>query len=593
MQLCSLMWFDLVNWVEQSGGYVHKSLELRNVYQSRDGDTAIHRGLFLSKTSAAISHNEILLRLPRAAATISGHAMPSTYVDSRNSEKTAVSSWLRCIAALMLAMDHCVEKNKCTNEIVLPAGPKTVEERDVSPYILSLPASFETIWQWSEQEIEEYLAGTKPTGLDGGPNQTPNSNAWMIDPLVVRTRYETSILPYLRHCGVVAETPNTHGGKLQGDECFDRFKIACQILSTRGFFMDHRSEQRTSGNIVHDKDPTEEYSGPYLLPVVDLINHADHGSVGNNAKLELLDREDVFVIRAAAIISPDTEILHSYGDHLSTYQFLLSFGFVPWNRVQRAMTLNNSVEPFEGSVVISKQDIWESCWHVIESGLPQKLSTIIDQLCLEDETWEVVVDRSRTANSVPNDIEIRLSWKSDNGTVRLASESLLCDELVTAACIPFLPTCAYAEIAFGSLLDHTVLQDYFLGQLVGAALVRTIQQRFLSYKPIPLSTSDRVLSIFKNTVNETLPNDDFSLLQYIATVLSNNIEDSGVCTCNRGICRLAYGLTIRIEEKTTLEALLKLVSSGLDNLGGEDGGYEDSSDMYDEKNLKKLKASKD
>jgi SET domain len=585
------MWNNLVNWVEQNGCYCHKSLELRNVNPSRDADTVMHRGLFLSRASASIARDEILIRLPRAAATISGQYMPSTYVERGNSEKAtvAVSPWLRCIAALMLAMDQCDEK-KGWSEIDVQPNLQTTEERDFSPYILSLPISYETIWRWSENEIEEYLAGTKPAGLDGC-HSTPSSNAWMIDHLVVRNRYETSILPYLRHCGVIPEGLKDLEDDSRAATYLDRFKVACQIVSTRGFFMDH-FPQPNSMKIVHEKDLADIYRGPYLLPVIDMINHADHSSVGINAKLELLHQEDAFVIRATDNISPDTEILHSYGDPISSHQFLLSFGFVPWNRVQLAISLNHSVESFEGSIVISKQEVWDSCWYVIETGLPFKLATIIEQSCLEDETWEVVVDRSRTASSVPNDIEIHMSLVVDNGAIKYSPESLLCDELVTAACVPFLPSCAYAEIAIGSFLDHTVLQDYFLGQLVGAALIRTIQQRLLSYKLIPFSTVQQLLPISKNSVESVVLTDDISLLKTIETFLSSN-DNSSSFTYNHDVYRLAYGLTIRIEEKTTLEALLKLVSFELDNLDGEDGSNLVRFIFDDDKHSKRLKSTMD
>jgi hypothetical protein len=365
---------------------------------------------------------------------------------------------------------------------------------------------------------------------------------------------------------------------------FNRFKIACQILSTRGFFMDHGSAQQSPMERLSEEDPTSLYTGPYLLPVIDLINHADsqHGSVGGiNAQLELRHTpDDAFIIRATKDIAPDTEILHSYGDHLSSYQFLLSFGFVPWSRIERALTLNSSRnitdDTFLGSVVISKQDIWESCWQVIESGLPSKLSTIIDQSFGEDETWDVVVDRSRTADSVPDHIEITQTARDNNGAVvQPFPPSLLSDELVTAACVPFLPSDAYAEMTASTLLDRTILHDYFLGQLVGTAILRTIQRRLSLYLPIPHATVQRWIPTFPNPACDAAKTtDDVSLLKSMLSLCSN---DDITKASTFDVCRLLYGLTIRLEEKAILEALSQLVAMELlENLdtdvatGGED-----------------------
>ena len=570
------MWHNLIRWVEQNGGFVHHNLEVRTV--DLCNNAAPHRGLFLSNYTVPIRPGEILIRLPRSTATISGQDLPPTYVDSEGNADSlpiTVSSWLRCIAALMIALESC--NGKKMDHDIEPNIDCKREQRDVSPYIFSLPTSYETMWHWTAQEVEEYLVGTKPSGVEGVHTDT-QSNAWMIDPLVIRRQYDNFVRPYLQHCGAITTTVSGNDVEC----CFDRFKLACQILSTRGFFMNHSSAQRSSMEIFHENGRTNEYNGPYLLPVIDLINHADLGSVGVNATLELLHQQDAFVIRAIGDITPDTEILHSYGDHLSSYQFLLSFGFVPLNRIQRAITLKDSVESFVGSVVITKQRVWESCWDVIESGLPQKLATIIEQSSLEDETWSVVVDRSRTSNAIPNDIVIALSSDGNNGSTNVYADILLSDELVTAACIPFLPSCAFAEIGSGGLLDRTILQDYFLGQLVGAALVRTIQDRIATYTLVPVATVQRLLPTFGSPKGDEKSVDDVSLLSAIVRML--NGQSAGGATayaCNPAICRLAYGLTIRIEEKTTLEALMKLVVFELNNLENDisidfDGGDDEA-----------------
>lgn len=63
--------------------------------------------------------------------------------------------------------------------------------------------------------------------------------------------------------------------------------------------------------------------------------------------------------------------------------------------------------------------------------------------------------------------------------------SLLTDGFVSGICIPLLPRCAYSKIKERTLLDQSLLQDKFLGQLVAAVLSNVVQRKLARYVPIP------------------------------------------------------------------------------------------------------------
>jgi hypothetical protein len=561
-----IMWDNLVRWVEEHGGFVHKSLDLRNVTTLNNHN----RGLFTSRT---ISQGDILLKLPRTSTTINGESMLSMYQITDDSNHTTctrtVSSWLRCLAALINAMKN---------------------NRNV-PYMESLPTTYETLWQWNENEIDIFLAGTRPMlnkeeqadedNISSEP--TSASSLWMIDPMRMRQQYDTNIRPFLTKCGIIPDSDKTCIDS-STDEEFQRFMIACQIISTRSFYMDDDSCSDNNANDTRNLDHMNRYTGPYLIPIIDLINHADTITGSTNTKLELLpDENGMFAMRALDDIPPNTEILHSYGDHLSCYQFLSSFGCIPMNRIQRPLQhteldIRTVSTTYLRSVILTKQQIWDSCWYLIESGFPLQLQSAMEESLslLEDdddeveaETWNITLDKNRKADCVPDDILICAPSTGANeidinDTQQLSN--ILSDELVTVACIPFLPKCAYAEITSRTLLDCSIIKDYFLGQLVCAAILRTIQQRLFLYQPIEDSVVRRLLPSFQNTSSSTNTIDDIALLRTLLPLIQESEDGSSLDIERR---RLAYGQTIRLEEKEVLKLLGTIVVSLINSLNIE------------------------
>jgi hypothetical protein len=162
--------------------------------------------------------------------------------------------------------------------------------------------------------------------------------------------------------------------------------------------------------------------------------------------------------------------------------------------------------------------------------------------------WAVAVDRSRTATFIPDDLLIELS----------DSESLT-DELVTLACVPFFPLCAYAEMSARTLLDASMLEDYYLGKLVCTSLLKAIQSKLETYTPVRRTNGNVNGS---NDINDVMePAGDRELLQQVVQQEQTNP--------NISTRRLMYGLVIRLEEKACLEALRRNVIGILARLDEE------------------------
>ena len=621
----TMNWNNLVRWLQEVDGscIIHKSLTVRSTTTtSRD------RGLFASDT---IHGGDTLIRIP-LTASINGKLMPCTYEYTTKGEAGTSSAsvrnaspWLRCLAALI-------------KELRLRGDGQHPQS---SHYLDSLPQDYETLWKWSNREIEEYLAGTRPPDYNDAAHHDPSttvkaattaaaSNPWTIltDPNAIRQQYELMVRPYLVHCGILDATAtiisssdaNEKPDESREEQEYKLFQRACQIMSTRSFCNmsvsdsdeSQRDESQHNDTNNSNADITK-YDGPYLLPIIDLINHVDTCTGLTNTKLEFTAQPNsavssyYFIMRALCTITPDTEILHSYGDELSNYQFLSSFGFIPINRMTWAQhhhdqqpmqtvvtnerttptSLTTTTPQYTKSVVVTKQEIWEACWDIIESGFPERLAaSMIESTAFDpDETWTVTTDKNRTGDCVPDSIVIiqplplqadqqstsTCSGHIENNESTIDRNSILCDELVTAACIPFLPKCAYAEITSRTLLDASLLQDYYLGQLVGTALLQMIQRRLLLYRPIPASTIQRLRQ------SDDLMNDKEILHSFLrcmeatndsCDICGNRTNDvlPGGADLNVNQRRLAYGLTIRLEEKEILNSLANTILLLLNSL---------------------------
>jgi len=505
-------WKILVDWIRREGGLVHEGLTLKDVSPG-------NRGIFATR---AIPEGETLIRLP-SHLSIDGRSMPVEYdstIDG-NTKRTA-SPWLRCLGAYYKAQRG--GNNKWT------------------AYLQSLPTSYETVAAWEEAEIEAFLAGTSTQG--------GSSVAWHNDVRFVRERYMTQIRSYLQqacpHADIFLENNNP-----TSDTELEQFKNASACLSTRSFHLEAASDveaatvgvaemknkdaKPASSNICNDDgdddDKEATYTGPFLLPAIDLLNHAASNEPGHCTTLRR-DTDCSFCMKAERPITANQEILHSYGDHLTASQYLQTFGFVPTSRTQ-AIVNDDKPEEFRNltPALLRKQDVLETCWSVIASGLPTRLAEAMTEM--EDEAWTVKVDRRRTADFISDDLIVDVTTP-------------LTDEIVTTACLAFFPICAYREAA-QALLSAEILDDFFLGTLVCTSLLQVLHSKLEQYRPIT----------WEGTVHE----DDARLLRQL---LSTSTVEGGSISLSQQ--RLMYGLTLRLEEKTCLHALRRDVVETLSRL---------------------------
>lgn len=461
------IWDSLCNQMRRvPGAIVHPALELREMASSD------HRGVFCRNE---IRKGEILIRLPFNCA-IHGKDMPSEYSVEHGTTRHA-STWLRCLAAL-----YRYQQDKSKED----------------PYLQSLPVQFETLWKWSQEEVKSFLAGTTPA-VHLTESDASNANNWYVDSAAIGLRYQEHVRPYLeQYC--------------QLDSGFDAFSRACQIISTRAF---------------HLSSTIQDYPGPFLLPVIDLLNHSSADPVTT-----LQFEQNAFVMRAERDVPADLEIKHSYGTELTARESLQTFGFV---------AMEDSVAILEGTLqtsctpaVVAIRAVLESCWNVIESHVPEQLGKSMQEMELEDEAWEMPSDyRDRNTDFLPDSIVI-------------TTEDPLSDALVTAACLSYLPHCAYQE-AKRSFLDASLLCDYFLGKLVSTSLLQLISDRMAAYK---------------NIVHEGKEyTDDYELLK---EVLGSN---DPLSLQQR---RLVYGVTVRLQEKHSWKSLRRKVCEILTQLDEEE-----------------------
>jgi hypothetical protein len=326
----------------------------------------------------------------------------------------------------------------------------------------------------------------------------------------VEERYHGQIRPYLVACQLLEGTdPSDLSAELE------EFQRASQCLSTRGFHLEKKEEDATFN----------DYTGPFLLPAVDLLNHA----VGDKKCTTLQrDVEGNFSMQTERSITAGEEVLHSYGDSLTACQCFQTFGFVPEAAMSNVLQCHPS-DPITPAL-LTKVSVLEACWQVIESDLPGRLGQIMQERNMEDEVWTVSVDRRRTADFISDDILI-------------VYEQPLSNEVVTTACLPFLPICAYREASQG-LLGREILEDF----------LRAIKAKLDTYTPVHWHGA-RV-------------DDDAVLLRDLLA----SADGSDATTHQQGEQkrRLMYGLTLRLEEKACLWALQEEVRQTLHQMLSEE-----------------------
>lgn len=522
-------WYgNLVSWIRNQGGEIHDALSIEVVDESS-------RGI---KATADIAEGSRLIRLP-AKLALDGSRLPTTYEvkgDSDNgsdviSSERMASSWLRCLTSLL------TESANARGDSPEKAGEGVI---NFAPYLSSLPQSYDTLMDessWSDEDVSALLAGTTL-----GTMLTEERKAHMM-----KKRYQLSIAPYLRHVGLLSKDSNDDS---EGD--YTDFKRACACVSTRGFHLQQGKQQEKQPCEKAGKGSTD-YSGPFLLPFIDLLNHSAE------RKCTTLQRDaadESFVMIAERNIKSGEEIFHTYGTGLTSAQQLQTFGFVETGAAMRAANNqwnndNYGITP----ATLSAASVLSACRSVKGSSFPTDLKRAMEQNDFEDETWDVTAGRDRDVlchGLISNDILIT----TDNGP-------MLSDDLVTLCCLPFLPDEVYAEWSEEPCLwSADVLDDYFLGKLALRSLMKAIGAKFGEYTAV-----DALSCGLGEGVAEM---DEEKLLSRLLEA-TDAVDDA-----KRS--RAVHALTVRLEEKHCINLLKKEIIDTLKGLDDDDEGIFDEED---------------
>ncbi len=538
----STEWFlALTEWIKNNGGQIHRSLILKQ-HSSDD------RGIFAHED---ISKGTLLIRLPERLA-FSGESLPLDYkvsaqVETENDKSEEItriaSPWLRSIAALLT-----IFLNKESEE-----------------YTASLPASYETLLHessWSDDEVYELLSGTSVGKMVLHDRQ---SN-------MLRSRFNTVVKPYLSSNGLVQNRSD--------DEIYSQFKMACACVSTRGFHLKSGEGNDNDHNISSSplRQERSSYSGPYLLPFIDLLNHTSN----RKQKCTTLQRQNppknsttqgmngissqaAFVMVAERDISKGEEIFHSYGDNMAAAQLLQTFGFVEDSLVQRALALSCKDEPCHGITpcVLSRDSVIDACRGVASSNFVNDIKQkILTDPTLEDfDEWDLPTSNDINQRNV-KEVKDHISEE-----IIINYDHPLSDELITLCCVQFLPAEAYDEIFDGessdlTILSEDILEDFFLGNLVLKSIQCAIEKKVREYNDIDTPASSQQDAAARaeplkgmRSIQSTIERDQ-NLLTRLVHNSSQKSEGENAIQMKR-LTHSIYGLTIRIEEMTCLQKLEK------------------------------------
>ena len=617
---------ELVAWIRLHGGAVHSGLEVRTPPGDASGRQAGPSGASATARSYRrrgvfarhpIRRGEELIRLPSRLA-LDGRAYPSSYEvppdgsdGSRSTEtvKRSASPWLRCLASLVAALgDSRGGAGESDGSDGAAGGPSAGPVDRHGPYVGSLPGRYDSLLDWTPEEVGSYLRGTSLGASCGGGEGA------------LRERFEGTVLPYLRRVGAGGTTCEDGGdargrdakrrrtgggdGRPEGaaaDGLYPLFREACMCISTRAF---HMNSSPSPGG---DEAGGTAYDGPFLLPYVDLLNHAPAGSRSQVTTLRRDAGTGDFVMVAERDIAGGEEVCHSYssadggdGDGgLNSAQTLRTFGFVDVSSAsERLGAYHRAAEASEGvrpgvppgltPAVISRCDVERACGEVADSTLPGRVGEHMERTGMLDDGWErwPVPDgdagaddglRRRLLDGLPDDILVTPSEP-------------LSDELVTACALRFLPDGALSDLAGDDgggddgdppslLLGRDVLSDYYLGKLVLTSVLGAVRARLASYAPAPATGLPALPGLLRGvgggggdgTVVAWGSNaaDDSALLSRAAEALASRGEDGGG-EADEALDRLAFGLAVSLEERTCLLGLRGVVSDMLAEL--DDGG---------------------
>ena len=507
-------WYEnLVKWIHNGGGFVHPHLN----YFQRDNS---YRGIIAKDDK--ICKGECLIRLPKSLI-LCGDSFPSTYtMDNDTETHKNVSPWLRCLASYWEQVNTSKEDKKSV----------------FGPYIESLPATYsESLLYWSSEDLSQYLKGTTLGDICQSDRTSKTTSI----------HWNLNVRPYLVHLGYLSSQDENNNNNNNVDEEYSKFLQACACISTRGF---HKAtNENYSAN--------DKYSGPYLLPFMDLLNHCSKEDASTSLRVD--ENNGDFYMQAERDIEKGDEICHCYQDDDTTTssQWLQTFGFIPISSIQEQQQHKDthaSSNSNKTCATVNQDMIIKSCQFIANSQLPFKLKQIIHennkfrqeniQEDDEDEVWELEYLNSLSSKEISKTTKRDLSAIIGQDIIIPhhidANEKYqFSKELITSVIIPFLPQHIFTDwLQDSTLLDESILEDYYLGNLALSAMHHLIEIKISQYYDEKLNTSYQYA--LQKIQNERL------ILRNIScsTTKQNNMNNKHV-----------YGLTIRLEEQESLLSL--------------------------------------
>lgn len=555
---------NLTQSIIKSGGSINKSLTLCTPDEVNEHSSVApkiggssnysHRGIFANHP---IAKGEELIRLPETLA-LDGKDLPEQY--SNGGQQKNASPWLRCLASLLQAW-HTSQSDGSTARNCGDDPKVTTITNNYSkylPYLKSLPPKYDSLLNWSSWELRTFLAGTALgifalSGVEAKDDMQQYDADKEDDALenVMLKRYESTVKPYLLYLSqhgffVLADkldnndtdTDDSCSPKLKRQRVdnnqdtsvkhlYKFFRQGCMCISTRAFHMTSQSSDRSN------------YQGPYLLPYIDLLNHAPRSSSKHVTTLQRDPKDGSFVMIAERDICTGEEICHSYdcggqvddivdaadrgedtkqiesveSSSLSSAQLLQTFGFVDLKSATerlscwigkgklRSSLLTDSQSSNPNNItpaMLSKQYICQICKAVSLSTYPTSVQEAMEDTGLVDEGWEYweLPLLNNWADKVDTSVQSSGCSSRQKALQTLPNEVVisvakpLCDELITICALNFLPDEAIDELLIDSsdnqqqtsiLLTEEVLDDYFLGKLVLHSIIQVIDEKLKKY----------------------------------------------------------------------------------------------------------------
>ncbi len=359
--------------------------------------------------SGKISSGSLLIKVPDSAV------IKPDSVKFKDEGKVTTSNWLRTVLAVMIAM----------------VDPETPHRA----YIDSLPAKYDTFASWTAEDLDE-LKGTSAASVAS------------LDPKgeVMRSRYKEAIVPRI---GALSTEANLRDALLSGG--FSLFEAASNAVVTRGF-------------------NSEDGNGPYMIPLVDLLNHCD-----DDPCTTLRKTEEGWTMIAERDVPDGAEVMHRYSV-MTASQSLCTYGFASETGTAEVEVtceeLQAAAEKFRTEQG-NASDTWENNKEYIDAM--GRLTVLSDQVV--SAATVLVLDRE----------EVEAIF--DGPGVTLEKDTVLGDEDIGEAVIALLVVLIntkLSEFAGGSVKEDEELLKTAEGRMRTALLVRIGEKKVLESAKLQL-----------------------------------------------------------------------------------------------------------